>query len=223
MKMVCLLLSCYPMIWGSECEAIFTEKWAFKTWGGVSLSGTGSDLIQTAAIRTAIPSLLQKYHCKTMVDAPCGDYYWMKMVNHQLDKYIGIDIVLPLVLTNQINYGDHQHVFIHMDIINEIIPKADLVLCRDCLGHFSDEEIAKTIRNFKKSGSTYLLTTSFTQHHSNINSTIGTGSWRPLDLRQSPYFFPEPLEISNENCTEDNNDWSDKSLFLWKIQDLPNL
>jgi hypothetical protein len=207
----------------NSCEQYFTSIWQTNYWGGVSASGTGSDLIQTEVIRTAIPLLLQKYNCKSMIDAPCGDFYWMKTVDLPLDKYIGVDIVKPLIDENQRLFSSQKCSFLYQNMITEMLPKADLVLCRDCLVHFSYADIAKTIKLLKQSGSTYLLTTGFTRDHFMLNDQISTGEWRPLDLRLAPFYFPEPLEIINENCTVINNSWNDKSLFLWKIADLPDL
>jgi hypothetical protein len=204
----------------NQCEAIFTEIWKTNSWGGVSLSGTGSDLKQTEVVRAALPLLLEKYHCKIMVDAPCGDFYWMQTVDLPLEKYIGIDIVNPLIVANQERFGNALRSFLHLDMIRQVLPRADLVFCRDCWVHFSYLDIGRTIKKLKQSGSTYLLTTNFTNpNHFMLNAFIETGGWRPIDLRQAPFFFPEPLEIIHENCTE--GVYTDKSLFLWKIEDLP--
>jgi len=222
-KLLGFVLLAFQLGYAGPAEIVFTDIWKTNYWGGVSLSGTGSDLIQTKNVRERLPEILKKYSCKTLLDAPCGDYYWLKTVDLSLEKYTGIDVVLPLIITNQIQFGDKQHLFIHMDIINEVPPKSDLILCRDCLVHFSHVDIAKAIKMFKLSGSIYLLATSFTENHPGLNSSIQTGEWRSLDLRKTPYNFPEPLEIINENCTVSDNAWNDKCLFLWKIADLPDL
>lgn len=221
MNVLFLFLLFVQMVFAKDNESIFTEIWQGHYWGGVSLSGTGSDLTQTRKIREVLPILLEKYHCKTMLDAPCGDFYWMQHVALPLNQYIGADIVLPMILELQSQYGNKNRSFIHLDITNEIPPKADLIFCRDCLGHLTDSDIAKAISMFKRSGSTYLLTTSFpeTGNDLGLNREIRTGEWRPIDLRRAPFCFPEPLEVIREYCTE----WYDKSLFLWKIEDLPNL
>ena len=223
MKRIILFLVAVQAIYSDSCENVFTEIWRNHSWKGISLSGTGSDLIQTEVIRKAIPSLLQKYKCKSMIDAPCGDFYWMQAVDLQIEKYIGVDVVRPLIQDNQSRFGNHQRSFLYLDIINQVLPKADLIFCRDCLVHFCYSDIVKAIKMFKQSGSTYLLTTSFTEDHAALNSVITTGEWRPLDLRLEPFYFPPPIEIINESCTEvTENPWPDKCLFLWKIEDLPD-
>lgn len=198
--------------------------WSSNYWQGESASGTGSDLVQTATIRKALPLLLEMYDCRVLVDAPCGDFFWMRTVDLPIDTYIGVDIVKPLIEINQERFEDAHHQFIYKDITREVLPRGDLILCRDCLVHFPYAEIAKAIRLFKESGSTYLLTTCFTDStHYMLNNQISIEEWRPLDLRRAPFYFPEPIEIINEDCSEGAGLWSDKSLFLWRIEDLPDL
>jgi hypothetical protein len=205
----------------SNCENIFTDYYVNRTWGGVSLSGTGSDLVQTATIREAIPIILRQYHCDTMVDAPCGDFYWMQKVELPVKQYTGVDVVKELIDLNQSHFGCDQLQFMHLDLTEDVIPKADLVLCRDCLVHLSYADITRVISGFKRSGSQYLLTTSFINRNSNYD--IQTGRWHPLNLLQAPFNFPPPLAVIVEHCTEDGGIWPDKSLSLWRIDDLPDL
>ncbi|WP_068469287.1 class I SAM-dependent methyltransferase [Candidatus Protochlamydia phocaeensis] len=205
----------------NDCEKVFTDYWLNNTWGGISLSGAGSDLVQTATIREALPVLLQEYQCQTMADAPCGDFYWMRHVDLPLRQYIGVDVVKAMIDYNQSQFGNEFYSFIQLDLTRQSIPKVDLVLCRDCLVHLSYADIARAIKHFKQSGTTYLLTTSFTALP--FNYDIPTGSWRPLNFMLAPFNFPQPLAIINENCTEGNGIFSDKSLVLWRLADLPDL
>lgn len=167
-----------------------------------------------------MPELLKKYQCRTIVDAPCGDFYWMKTLKLPVQGYIGIDIVEELIEINQKKYGNDFYSFQHLDITQEQIPQADLVFCRDCLVHLSYQQIFNTIKLLKASGSKYLLTTSFPMRSRNID--IKTESWRPLNLQKSPFNFPRPLAIINEKCTEAEGRFYDKSLILWEIASLPN-
>ncbi|HEX8999730.1 MAG TPA: class I SAM-dependent methyltransferase, partial [Blastocatellia bacterium] len=77
------------------------------------------------------------------------------------------------------------------------------------------------LRNFKRSKSEYLLTTTFPK--TEVNEDILTGEWRPLNLQRAPFNFPEPLRLINERCTEEGDRYADKSLGLWRLSDLPNL
>jgi len=93
-----------------------------------------------------------------------------------------------------------------------------LIFSRDCLVHLSYKDAIKIIHNFKKSGSKYLLTTTFTNREENID--LGDGFWRVLNLQKAPFNFPEPIKLINEKCTEENNMFVDKCLGLWLIDDL---
>lgn len=105
-----------------------------------------------------------------------------------------------------------------MDLIGDKLPKVDLVLCRDCLVHFSFDDVFAALRNIVSSGSTYLLTTTFPEREA--NDDIRTGSWRPLNLERAPFHMPAPLRILNEGCTENGGIYHDKSLAFWRIAEI---
>jgi hypothetical protein len=94
-----------------------------------------------------------------------------------------------------------------------------MVLCRDCFVHLPYDQIYLAIRSIKKSGSKYLLTTSFTNNNRR-NKNKAAGRWRPLNFQKFPFFFPTPEDIIIENCTENGGIYQDKSLALWKISKL---
>ena len=203
-------------------ENIFIDFYANRSWGeSASLSGDGSDLTQTATIREEIPILLRRYNCDTMVDAPCGDFFWMRMVDLPVSKYTGVELVQEVIDFIQSKFSNEKYQFMQLDLTKGVIPKADMVLCRDCLVHLSYADIARAIRGFKASGSKYLLTTSFINR--DYNYEIKTGEWHPLNLIKPPFNFPIPIAIIVENCTEDRGRYRDKTLCLWRIADLPDL
>jgi hypothetical protein len=92
------------------------------------------------------------------------------------------------------------------------------VLCRDLFIHFSEALTFDALRNLKKSGATYLITTTFPGRK---NRDVETGDYRPIDLTAPPYNFPEPRELINEGCTEGDSRFTDKSLAVWRFADLP--
>lgn len=197
---------------------IFERIYKNNAWGGrESVSGRGSDLDHTGRLLIELDTLLREYDIKTILDIPCGDFNWMKEVNLMGIKYIGGDIVKELVDGNK-KYARRRLTFEQMDITTSDLPSVDLVLVRDCLTHFSYEDIYKAINNIKRSKSKYLLTTSFTQKKS--NSDIITGDWRPLNLLTEPFNFPKPIKIINEEYKREP--FTDKSMCLWDISIIPN-
>jgi 2-polyprenyl-3-methyl-5-hydroxy-6-metoxy-1,4-benzoquinol methylase len=183
-----------------------------------SKSGPGSNLRQTATVRNILPTVLKEFKINTILDIPCGDFNWMKEVDLDNCWYTGADIVRDIVQSNYSNYSDDKKNFIWADITTSDLSKVDLILCRDCLVHFSNRDITRALINIKRSKSKYLLTTTFLKRN---NQDIETGGWRPINLESQPFLFPAPLRIFNENCTEDDGRYSDKSLALWTIENLP--
>jgi hypothetical protein len=199
-------------------EDIFTEIYSANQWGGKeSVSGSGSDLLQTSVIRERLPALCREFDVHTMLDIPCGDFHWMKRVDLGTVAYTGADIVADLIVDNS-RYEKSNIRFCKLDLLEEKLPKVDLVLCRDCLVHFSFGDAFAALHNVCESGSTYLLATTFTSRQRNHD--IATGQWRPLNLEHAPFSFPPPLKSINEECTECDGAFSDKSLGLWRVADI---
>lgn len=197
----------------------FSEVYAKNIFGGAdSRSGAGSDLTQTEVIRKAIPRILRENGVHSMLDAPCGDWFWMREVDLGIEKYIGTDIVETLIARNQSQFGRQGIEFACIDLSKDKLPEVDLVFSRDCLVHLSFDDALRILRNFKASGAKYLLTTTFTDRSN--NEDLGDGFWRPLNMEIAPFNFPPPVELVNERCTEGLGKFSDKSIGLWAMKDL---
>ncbi len=197
-------------------EGIFTDIYRQNSWGGISKSGVGSDLIQTKIIRSELPSLFKELEVTSILDIPSGDFFWLKELDLRLLSYTGADIVEDLIIHNNEKYKLKNRKFVKLDILQDDLPKVDLILCRDLFIHFSFNDIWKSINNIKKSGSKYLLTTSYTT--TKKNREIVTGEWHPLNLQIPPLSFPQPLRSIDEKPTI-KQDFG-KSLLLWKVSDL---
>lgn len=202
----------------------FTEVFSKNAFGGdTSLSGRGSDLDQTSRIQEELPKLLHNYNVKSLIDLPCGDQNWITKVSLDNINYVGADIVTELVLENNKLYGSNIRTYIELDITQDIPPRADLILCRDLLVHLNTQQIYKALRNMKRSGSSLILTTTFTDNrkYKNLPFMSRKVGWRPINLQAAPFHFPESLQVINEECTEGGGLFADKSLSLWRLSDLP--
>ncbi len=176
----------------TNVKEIFQHHYTDNLWGnGESVSGPGSTIEYTENIRKELPELVNKLGIKVILDAPCGDFNWFRMISwKQPITYIGADIVEPLINRNQLLYGNQNQNFTYLNIIQDALPKADMWLCRDCLFHLSNEDILSVIENFLRSDVKYLLTST----HSNLeNEDIQTGSFRLLNLQKEPFNFAQPI------------------------------
>jgi len=204
---------------GPSAEEIFSEIYNRNTWGGKeSVSGKGSSLIQTGVIRAELPALLRGLGVRSMLDIPCGDFFWMKQVELGTIDYTGGDIVAALIQQDRKRHESAHVHFRKLNLIADKLPRADLVFCRDGLVHFSFEDVFSSLRNVCDSGAKYLLTTTFPAR--SHNDDIATGRWRTLNFELAPFSFPAPLKLLNEHCSEADGEFRDKSLGLWRVADV---
>lgn len=158
---------------------------------GESLSGPGSTAEYTENLRKELPKLFEQFEIKSMLDAPCGDYNWMRLVERPEVQYTGGEIVPELVDANNAQYADDNTRFIVCDIVQDDLPAVDLWLCRDVLFHFSYADIFQTLSNLFRSNIKYILTTDHPEQEQNID--IRTGSFRSMNVLREPLCFPAPI------------------------------
>jgi hypothetical protein len=190
----------------------------YKRLGDESISGPGSSLEHTAEIRERLPMLMEDLQVKKLLDAACGDFNWMRHVKLGIDEYLGVDILSSAIARNQEAYTVPGRRFLSFDISRDALPESDLIFCRDCLVHLAYEGVFRVLRNFRRSNSRYLLTTTFVNVRA--NSDIVTGDWRPLNLQLPPFNLPPPLRTISEKCRENGGRYADKSLGLWSIDNI---
>ena len=99
--------------------------------------------------------------------------------------------------------------FQSFDLVNDPIPDVDLLFCRYCLIHFSNDDIKKTIDNISKSNVKYVLTTNYTVKS---NSSIPTGGYRPLNLMAPPFNLSNPIDF-----IDDSSPYDAAHMSLWSI------
>lgn len=201
-----------------SAEDIFTEYYHSRHWSGggeETVSGAGSTVAGTQKLRQEIQSLLHDLNVAKLLDAPCGDYNWFRLIPRGAGQsYLGADVVAPLVAENNRKYANENTSFVHLDITRDALPDADLWICRECLFHFSDEDIFRTVDNLLRSNVRYFLTT--THPNTKQNTDIPTGHFRPLNLEIPPFSFPTPLLYIDDGMT----DRPDAKLALWEREEL---
>lgn len=200
---------------------IFTKYYRENFWQGKeSVSGPGSDYEQTKYLIPELQILLEQLKIETVLDAPCGDFNWMKRLNLKNISYLGGDIVPDLIKKNNKLYKKNNIEFKVIDIVNDDIPEADLVIVRDCFVHLPMSDIFKALNNIKRSGSKFLLTTNFMWKSFDNNKDILAGGWRRINLCEDPFNFPFPKNIIIEGNIQSYD--RDKTMSLWEIKDIPD-
>lgn len=199
-------------------ESIFTLIYRLRLWGHRgSVSGPGSSLGATEALRAELPVLLRELGIRRLLDAPCGDCHWIREVDLPVEQYTGCDIVQPLITDHRRHLAGPGREFFSANIITDTLPTADLILCRDCFIHLPIRDIVATLRNFRDSRSTWLLTTNYRRVRR--NRPLVTGLWRRINLQAPPFCFPEPVRCIEEPTPAGRD--AGKHLALWRLADLP--
>jgi len=193
----------------------FTAIYENRLWGtGETISGDGSTLESSASLRDILPRLLAELRAESLLDAGCGDFNWMNTVNLNGVRYIGVDVVEPLVRRNVGVYGSESRTFLVADITKDRLQKADIALCRHCLIHLSNRQVCVALRNLKSSGAKYLLATTYPLITNNAD--IWPGSFRPINLEIQPFDLPKPLRIFHDSRVTDRS----SVLALWRLADI---
>jgi len=203
------------IIVGDDPAARFTTIYETRYWvDDESRSGAGSNLYATEKIRKAIPGLFLEYEVRSVLDIPCGDFFWFKEMKLDLDNYVGGDIVAPLIASVAEKYTSPTRSFRVMDLTKDGLPDCDLILVRDCFIHLSFELILAALRNISQSNIRYLLTTHFADVATNVDIEIG--SFHAVNLCAPPFNFPPALELIDDYAMG----LMPRQLGLWRVDHL---
>lgn len=205
-------------------QRVFEEK----VWRGSAQdrrSGPGSTMEATERVRAALPGVLERYKVKTFLDAPCGDWHWMSTVDIGDVTYIGGDISSAIIDANKEEFDRDGVSFQHLDITSDPLPKADLMMCRDCLFHLKHRFRWLFFENFIASDIPYLM---MTMHHLDRNRSLtSNGNYAAFSPRAEPFNFPEPLEMIHEtmdalpeDMTKEEKPLSYRSIGIWRKEDV---
>jgi len=176
---------------------IFTKIYEANHWkNSESASGGGSSLYYTENLRKHLPKLFETFAVKTIFDAPCGDFNWMRHVIAETDiRYIGADIVPALVGRLKKEYQSPKIAFLVRDITSDEFPVVDLWICRDCLFHLSYEDIFLALNKFASSRIKYVLASTHIVANDFQNFDIRSGSFRIIDLFSGPFHFSRSVKF----------------------------
>lgn len=178
-----------------------------------TICGSGSTMQNTESVRSQLVPLLQKYHINSMADIPCGDFSWMSQVKFPEGfKYIGGDIVDFMISDARKKYPNVD--FRVLNLTQDLIPDVDLLFCRDCLFHFSLDDINRTFKNILRSSVKYVMITSY---YDGDNRDIQTGDFREIDFLKSPFNFGEPIDFIDEEITGESRK---RRICLWPVSSI---
>jgi hypothetical protein len=136
--------------------------------------GPGSTLVATRAVRDWLPGALERLGVQSLLDAPCGDRNWIRLVDLPC-AYVGVDHEQAHIEAA----GAHGADVALLDIRHDDLPNCDAILARDFFQHLSLADEALALANMRKTGAKWIITTC----HGKTGPDCETGGFRFTDRR----------------------------------------
>lgn len=202
-----------------QADKIFLREWTrdfhyrvkLKSEGMESIAGYGTTKDGCSKLISELPRIFKQYNITSVLDAACGDFYYMQYVDLTNINYIGIDFVQEQIDMNKRNYPNYD--FRVLNMAADVMPKADLVISRDTLIHISNTNIKRFLKSCYDSGCKYLLTTNFPEvTNQELGGILG---WRNVNFDQDPWNFS-----AVESVSEKNNYNPEKYATLYDFNDI---
>lgn len=191
----------------------FSDVYRSNAWNGVeSLSGPGSGSIPTEHLRTVLVNICETLGVRTVIDAACGDGYWMP----DLPGYVGVDITPEAIRLARLRHPDRTYIV--GNIATMKLPRASLVIIRDAIQHLSLADGLAVLASIRRSRSRYLLASTYVGGR-NVNIETGADAYSP-DLAAPPFDLGEPDVLIFDGWTyHDATEIRDprKHLGLWDL------
>jgi hypothetical protein len=182
--------------WAQEAEA----HPMIPTKEGGSWDGPGASLENTRELIQWLPEMWKKLEVVTVLDAACGDWNWMQHVDLTGIYYTGWDVDPGRIQKcKERMIAGHfvgEPTNISFNTVNlltaEAIPQYDMILCRDCLGHFTNGYISRVLRRFRDSASRYLMASTYPHTENQFEYDPRRWAWlgyleRPVNLEAPPW------------------------------------
>lgn len=190
-----------------------TDAWINKP-GQESLSGLGSEAAVVKEIARPLSDRLKSLNAQSVIDVGCGDF--RSFIDCQFNgRYAGVDIVGDVIADNSRRYGGAMREFRRLDTVVGPLPKADVVLLREVLFHFSFKDAKRVLRNVTSSGAKHLIATN--DNAIWFNSNISSGDFRKLNLMKRPFCLPPPCHENDDRLVARG-----RVLATWKVECLPS-
>lgn len=184
-------------------ERIFTPQYTHA-------SGPGSTFENSAPYRAFLEEFIREHSIQTILDLGCGDAEIMSNVDLRLRRndgsfmdvqYLGVDVIPERIHLNREKHGTvrtNMH-FVQQDLREFLVEdrrdlktmlEPDLVICKDVLQHWSNDEIDQFLK-LTIGWYPFMLVTNCNYDPPaiwpSVNTDIQTGDWRPLDIMKSPF------------------------------------
>lgn len=166
---------------------VFSDIYRENRWNGVeSRSGPGSGDAATAQLRAALVDLVDELGVRSVLDAACGDGYWMP----DLPGYAGIDIAPEAIHLARQRHPERRYLV--GNLANMRLPRADLVIFRDAMQHLSFRDGMAALAAILDTDPTWLLASTYIGGE---NVDIANGDAYSPNLEAAPFTLGQPVRL----------------------------
>lgn len=183
---------------GMNTEDVFTDIYSNNRWGGASgsfFSGPGShEATMVGPYLAGVKRELERIGAASMtvIDLGCGDFSVGRRIASECGRYVGVDIVKPLIDHNRKIFGNSSVSFVHANIVTDDLPDGDVCLVRQVFQHLSNEQILAALPKLDRYRFSFV-----TEHHPsdthlrrpNVDKPHGAGI---RNRQQSGVFLDRP-------------------------------
>lgn len=191
---------------------VFSAIYQRNAWNGVeSKSGPGSGAVATIHVAADILRLVDELGIRTVLDAACGDGYWMP----DLPGYVGVDVAPEAIEQARLNHPDR--IYVVGNIVELDLPPVDLIIFRDALQHLPLEVGTAAIAALGASSSRWLLASTY---RGGENIDIDAGDCYAPDLEAEPFGMDPPERLIFDGygyAAADGVRDPRKHLGLWRL------
>lgn len=128
---------------------IFTKIYDKRIWAKkyeTPSSGTGSGVKYNSYYIDFINRLIQTKNITSILDLGCGDWTFTTKINLSNVEYLGVDCVEEVINNNIETHSTSNINFMTADfndevVLDELVIGKDLIILKDVLQHWSDDEI----------------------------------------------------------------------------------
>ncbi len=194
---------------------VFSDIYRRNAWNGVeSRSGPGSGAAATRRLASAIAELVDELGCRTVLDAACGDGYWMP----NLPGYTGIDVAPEAIDIARRRHPERRYLVGNVALMR--LPSADLVIVRDALQHLSLRDGMAALAAIVDTRPRWLLASTYVGAE---NEDIATGECYSPNLEAHPFSLGRPMRLIFDGYHYHDHDTDEvrdprKHLGLWAIR-----
>lgn len=191
----------------SERSLTFDAIYKRNAWNGTETrSGPGSNQGATKLVQRFLPAFMEGVGAHSILDASCGIANWMP----DLPGYIGCDVSSAAVQASRKRFPKRDYRL--LDICSDVLPRVDVIFCRDAIQHLSLREGVAAISNFRRSGATWLV---LSTHEGGRNRNVPTGSYYEPDMEAAPFSLGAPWMVIEDGFWDHGLQYPNKYLGVW--------